>query len=128
MRIFDLSGMIHERAGDHCLLAELFHPETTAMGVACRYSLAHARVLAGEATIPHRLKSSTEIYYILSGEGVMHVDDEISKIRAGNLIYIPPGAIQWVENRSAKDLVFLAIVDPAWREEDEEILGQIPSI
>ncbi|MDO9540337.1 MAG: cupin domain-containing protein [Methanocalculus sp.] len=125
MRIFDLKQNEHERAGDLCLLAELFHPERTAPGVASRYSLAHAIILAGEATIPHRLKASSEVYYILSGRGVMHIDDEVAEIGVGQLVYIPPGAVQWVENRGDEDLVFLAIVDPAWREEDEEVISDM---
>jgi cytosine deaminase len=123
MRIFNLKKKEHERAGDNCLLVELFHPERTAPDVSCRYSLAHAIIPAGEATVPHRLKESSEVYYIISGRGVMHIEDETSGIGAGELVYIPPGAIQWVENRSDEDLVFLAIVDPAWREWDEEVFS-----
>ena len=122
MRIFDLKSNEHERAGDLCLLAELFHPKRTATGVTSRYSLAHAIVPAGEATSPHRLKTSSEVYYILSGRGMMHIDDEEAEIGAGQLVYIPPGAIQWFLNTGDDDLVFLAIVDPAWCEEDEDIM------
>lgn len=125
MRLFDLLQSQHERAGDLCLLAELFHPERTAHGVASRFSLAHAIIPAGEVTIPHRLKTSSEVYYILSGRGVMHIDDEVAEIGVGQLVYIPSGAVQWVLNNGDEDLLFLAIVDPAWREEDEEVISDM---
>jgi mannose-6-phosphate isomerase-like protein (cupin superfamily) len=52
----------------------------------------------------------------------MHVDDEAAAVHAGHAIYVPPGALQWIENSGATELAFLCIVDPAWREEDEELV------
>jgi mannose-6-phosphate isomerase-like protein (cupin superfamily) len=45
-------------------------------------------------------------------------------VRAGATIYIPPMAVQFIKNSGKTDLVFLAIVDPAWRLEDEEVLTE----
>lgn len=87
------------------------------------YSLAHAIVHPGDITLPHRLKTS-EVYSILEGEGVMHIDAETAPVRAGATVYIPPKAVQFIENSGKTDLVFLAIVDPAWRVEDEEVLTE----
>jgi mannose-6-phosphate isomerase-like protein (cupin superfamily) len=106
-------------AGDGSLLRELLHPDKAPVGV--RYSLAHARVGRRRATKRHRLESA-EVYYLLGGEGVMHIDGEKRAVRAGDTIYIPPGAIQHIENPGEADLVFLCIVDPAWQEVDEVIL------
>jgi mannose-6-phosphate isomerase-like protein (cupin superfamily) len=75
----------------------------------------------GGESLPHRLKTS-EVYYILEGEGVMRIDDEVAQVRAGQTVYIPPGAVQRIRNTGSEELVFLCIVDPAWRAEDEEIL------
>ena len=41
---------------------------------------------------------------------------------AGDTIYVPPGAPQFVLNTGVIPLVFLCIVDPAWRVEDEQVL------
>ena len=90
--------------------------------VAARYSLAHAKVKPGDVTFAHRLKSS-EVYYILEGEGEMFVNDEKEKVSAGHVVYIPPNSVQRIENTGADDLAFLCIVDPAWRAEDEELVG-----
>ena len=106
-------------AGDGSLLRQLLHPGK--LDVACRYSLAHATVKPGHATTPHRLKTS-EVYYILEGEGLMSIDGESQRVRPGQAICIPPRSTQYIENTGEADLLFLCIVDPAWREEDEEIL------
>jgi len=108
-------------AGDDSNLRELLHPEKSDLKI--HYSLAYAKVIAGQRTQPHRLASS-EVYYIMAGEGRMHVDDETVEVRAHCAIYIPPRAVQYIENTGSCDLEFLCIVDPAWRPEDEEILGR----
>lgn len=108
-------------AGDKSILRELLHPEKSDLEI--RYSLAHAKVLAGQKTQPHRLKTS-EVYYIVVGEGVMHVDDEAVQVGPSCAIYIPPRAVQYIENTGSCDLVFLCIVDPAWRPDDEEVLDR----
>lgn len=107
-------------AGDGSLLRELLHPDK--MEAETRYSLAHARVAPAEATRPHRLVAS-EVYYILAGCGRMFIDDESQVVGAGCAVYIPPGATQSIENAGDDDLIFLCIVDPAWREQDEEIVA-----
>lgn len=107
-------------AGDKSRLRELLHPERV-YSFAGRYSLAQALVKAGQATLKHRLLSD-EVYYILSGQGIMHVDRESEAVAAGDVIEIRPGSVQWIENVGRKDLIFLCIVDPAWNEADEEIL------
>ncbi len=110
-------------AGDRSLLRELLHPGKT--DIALRYSLAHAVVRMGQRTVPHRLAGS-EVYYVLEGRGTMHIDGESSEVLPGEAVYIPPGAAQHIENTGDGDLVFLCIVDPAWRAEDEEILKEPP--
>jgi mannose-6-phosphate isomerase-like protein (cupin superfamily) len=121
MFIRDLSDCPLFIAGDGTHLRELLHPDKAALVL--RYSLAHALVPPGEASQPHRLKTS-EVYYLLSGEGLMHIDQEAAPVRAGQAVYIPPGATQWIENTGPDNLTFLCIVDPAWRAEDEEVVAQ----
>lgn len=105
-------------AGDATLLRELLHPDKQA--IALRYSLAHAVVSPGQTSTPHALRTS-EVYYILSGVGEMHIDDEVREVEPGDAIYIPPGARQFIRNSGSEALVFLCMVDPAWRQEDEII-------
>lgn len=104
-------------AGDDSILHELLHPEKADLQI--RYSLAHAKVPPGRATKPHRLKAS-EVYYIITGHGLMHIDEERSEVGPECAVYIPPGSRQYIENTGDSDLIFLCIVDPSWRKEDEK--------
>jgi mannose-6-phosphate isomerase-like protein (cupin superfamily) len=113
---------LHSRAafiaGDGTHLREIIDPGI-APGI--RYSIAHASVEPGESSQLHLLVSS-EVYHILSGEGVMHIAGEEGPVVAGDTIYVPPGAPQFVRNTGVIPLVFLCIVDPAWHVEDEQVL------
>ncbi len=105
-------------AGDGTLLRELLHPDKQPLEL--RYSLAHAIVPVGQTSIPHSLKT-TEVYYILSGRGEMHINEEAHPVEPGDAIYIPPNARQYIENSGTEPLIFICIVDPAWRKEDETV-------
>jgi mannose-6-phosphate isomerase-like protein (cupin superfamily) len=78
-------------------------------------------VKPGDTTWRHRLKTS-EVYFILEGEGVMHIDGESSRVHSGSTVYMPPMAAQCITNSGKTDLVLICIVDPAWKKEDEEVL------
>jgi mannose-6-phosphate isomerase-like protein (cupin superfamily) len=107
-------------AGDGTRLRELFHPARE-YPFSGRFSLAHATLSAGDSSRKHRLKSS-EVYFVIEGRGEMHIDDQSAEISAGDAVEIPPGSVQWIVNTDRADLVFLCLVDPAWCEEDEEVL------
>ncbi len=123
--IKDISSLPSIVAGDGCILKEVLSPLRD--DVSLRYSLAHAEVKPGEKTALHTLKSS-EVYYIIAGEGVVSIDGANSSVRGGSVVYIKPGASQCIENTGTSDLVFLCIVDPAWKKEDEviEIIDKHP--
>ncbi len=107
-------------AGDATRLRELVNPFHDA-GFTAHYSLAHAIVEPGKKSTRHKMLTS-EVYYILEGSGTMHIDKESAHVGASDVISIPPGATQWIENTGGDPLIFLAIVDPAWRKEDEVVL------
>ncbi|WP_088892817.1 cupin domain-containing protein [Leptolyngbya ohadii] len=105
-------------AGDGTNLRELFHPDK--QPIELRYSLAHAIVPPGQVSLLHSLTTS-EVYYILSGTGEMHIDEETQVVEPGDAVYIPPNAKQYIANRGQEPLVFICIVDPAWRKQDETV-------
>ena len=105
-------------AGDDSLLRELLHPDKADLAI--RYSLAHAAVKPGQTSKPHKLKTS-EVYYILEGEGIIHINLESERVKPGQAIYIPPNSRQYIQNTGRTELKFLCIVDPAWRRKDEEV-------
>lgn len=119
MQVWHVDDCIEFAGGDDSRLRELFHPEKISLEL--NYSLARAVVDPGKTTKPHRLKGHSEVYYIMEGEGVMHIEEESSEVSAGHAIYIPPGAIQQIENTTNSPLVFLCIVEPAWRAENEAV-------
>lgn len=118
MFIRDLKDCEEFIAGDGSILRELLHPDKADLKL--RYSLAHAVVKPGQTTRPHRLRTS-EVYYIIEGTGIMHINEESAPVAPGQAIYTPPNARQRIRNTGASDLAFFCIVDPAWRKEDEEV-------
>ena len=119
MLIKDIKSIPEFTAGDDTILRVILHPDNEPLPIG--YSLAHARVKPGKVSYPHTLKS-TEVYYILEGEGQMHIDDESSGVVPGQAVFIPANSSQYIENTGNEDLVFLCIVNPAWKSEDEVIL------
>lgn len=109
-------------AGDSTILRELLHPDKQPLKL--RYSLAHAIVPIGQTSTPHSLKTS-EVYYILTGNGEMHIDGELQTVEPGDAVYIPPNAKQFIRNCGEEPLVFICIVDPAWNKEDETIYSSV---
>lgn len=120
MFVRELGNCPEFTAGDNTRLRELFNPLKD--DLALRYSLAHARVAPGGVTLLHRLATS-EVYYILEGEGEVEIDGEKRVVGPGAAVYIPPRAAQRIRNAGATEMVFVCIVDPAWRVEDEQVLG-----
>ena len=106
-------------AGDHTVLRELLHPARSSAQIG--YSLAYGQVMAGKRSKRHRLVSA-EVYYFISGEGCFWIEEQSAVVEAGSVVYVPPAATQWVENRGSTTLEFLCLVNPAWKVEDEEVL------
>lgn len=99
-------------AGDGSLLREILHPAKHAANI--RYSLAWAELKPKQKAKPHVL-TCAEVYYILKGEGLMHIDSDAETVRKDDTIYIPAGSVQFIENITDDHLHFLCIVDPAWQ-------------
>ncbi|MFA6271602.1 MAG: cupin domain-containing protein [Patescibacteria group bacterium] len=106
-------------AGDGAVLRELFNPNKDDIDIG--YSLAEAVIKVGTASKPHIMKTS-EVYYIMEGNGEMHVNEEVENVSAGQAVYIPPNSKQYIKNTGNVDLKFMCIVDPAWKQEDEELV------
>jgi mannose-6-phosphate isomerase-like protein (cupin superfamily) len=105
-------------AGDGTILRELLHADKHQFGG--RYSLAHAILPAGQVSYLHSL-ATNEVYYILSGNGMMEINGEQRSVTGGDCIVIPGGATQRLHNTSTEPILFLCIVDPAWQVADETV-------
>lgn len=90
-------------------------------------SIARARVAIGVTTRWHRLEGIAERYVILEGQGLAEIADLAAQaVRPGDVVRIPPGARQRIQNTGTQDLVFLAICTPRFRWEAYEDIDSIP--
>ncbi len=119
MKVVRLKNCPEFIAGDNSRLKEILNPRKEKLKLT--YSLAYAMVKPGKKTLRHRLKY-TEVYFIMKGRGIMHINKKKENVNAGDTIYIPPGSIQYIENSGRKLLEFICIVEPAWQPECEEVL------
>lgn len=122
MLIKDIKKSSYFDAVDETILLELLHPKNDK--VKMDFSIAHAVLKPGKSSLPHVLKESIEVYYILEGTGQIHIDLEIETVEAGQAIYIPSKKKQWIKNIGKDDLYFLCIVAPPWRGDDEELCNE----
>jgi mannose-6-phosphate isomerase-like protein (cupin superfamily) len=89
------------------------------------FSIALAILKPGKSSLPHRMKSSVEIYFILEGKAHMHIENDSEIVEPDQTIYIPPRSVQWIENIGNSDLKFLCMVSPPWKAEDEELVNNV---
>lgn len=122
MIIKDIRSCEYSRVMDETFLCELLHPDKEDKKLNINLSIAHAILGMEESSLPHKLKTSVEIYYILEGKGIMHIDNEAEEVQQGQIIYIPANSTQYIENIGNEELKFLCIVNPMWKEEDEELV------
>lgn len=87
-------------------------------------SLAEAVVPPGGRTQIHRHHRTEEIYWIISGTGVMWMDGHQRSIGPGDAIAIPPGVLHGLINPSNEPLRLLCCCAPGYEHEDTELLGQ----
>ena len=66
----------------------------------------------------HYHKHTAEYYFVLSGEGEMHLDGDIVPVRAGHTISIPPG----VKHCARGNLKIVNVVVPPFDPADEYLV------
>jgi mannose-6-phosphate isomerase-like protein (cupin superfamily) len=91
-----------------CYIIELSNgPEDTEV------SIARARMEPGVTTRWHRLKGTSERYYIIEGKGIVEVGKQPpQEVSTGDVVLIPPMCRQRIANIGSEDLIFLAICTP----------------
>jgi len=60
----------------------------------------------------HTHGTTEQIYYILSGKGVMTLGDRRVVVEPHTAIYIPPTVVHAIENTGLEDLVFVVVSAP----------------
>ncbi len=92
---------------------------TTAPITQC--SLAEETLPPGKTVTPHIHEVLEEIYYILSGFGVMTIGEESQAVSAGDAIYIPKNNLHLLTNTGAEDMKILLVCGPAFYFADHRI-------
>jgi quercetin dioxygenase-like cupin family protein len=60
----------------------------------------------------HSHKVQEQVYHVIEGEGLMHVDGKDHVVRKHDFIFLPPGVEHAISNSGLVDLVFLVITSP----------------
>ena len=98
---------------EHCYITELSNtPDDPDV------SIARARVEPGVTTRWHRLKGTSERYFIHSGRGLVEIGEQPpQEVTAGDIVFIPPMCRQRITNIGTEDLIFLAICSPRFTQD-----------
>lgn len=98
---------------------------TTAPITQC--SLAEETLPPGKTVTPHHHEVLEEIYYILSGSGVMTIGNEAKMVSAGDAIYIPIHHRHTLTNTGNEEMKILLVCGPAFYFEDHRISATNPA-
>ena len=82
-------------------------------------SLAEEMLPPGCTVTPHYHREIEEIYYVVSGRGVMTVGDEISEVNAGDAVYVPRGRRHTLQNIGSEPIKLILVCGPAFFYEDQ---------
>jgi mannose-6-phosphate isomerase-like protein (cupin superfamily) len=75
--------------------------------------LAIANLAPGKEIDTH-VDPMEEIYFVLSGAGIMHVDEDSRRVGPGDATWIPAGSSHSLLNNGKEDLVILVVASPNW--------------
>jgi len=82
-------------------------------------SLAEEMLPPGCAVTPHHHRDIEEIYYLVSGRGLMTVGDEIQEVNAGDAVYVPRGHRHTLQNTGTETIKLILVCGPAFFYEDQ---------
>jgi mannose-6-phosphate isomerase-like protein (cupin superfamily) len=107
-KIVKADSLTESAIPEGCFISELCNePEDTGV------SIALARVKVGTKTQTHYLEGVDERYLIVAGKGRVEVDGvPPTEVEAGDLVIIPAGKKQHIENSGDTDLLFYCICTP----------------
>lgn len=59
----------------------------------------------------HSHPGKDEVYFFISGEGEIQINEEKKKVSSGDIVLIPHGAFHKVFNQGNKDLTFICVFE-----------------
>jgi len=118
------NNQIHQSAVDGTNLAEIIHPLHHPADPKTSYSLSHVFLKPRKKSQSHRLLKSIETYIIISGHGIITVNNEEEVVSPGSVIVVPKNSAQHIRNSGKKTLEFYCIVSPPWQK-DQDVLIEL---
>jgi mannose-6-phosphate isomerase-like protein (cupin superfamily) len=106
---------------DGSVIRELMHPGQNGV---VNQSLAEATVAPNQKTRLHKHRTSEELYFITSGQGLMTLGEQQFMVGEGDTVCIPAGTPHCVENTGNLSLVILCSCAPAYDHDDTDLLGE----
>ena len=82
-------------------------------------SLAEEMLPPGCSVRPHYHRDLEEIYYVVSGNGIMTVGEKSREVSAGDAVYIPKGHCHSLKNTGAESIRLILVCGPAFYYEDQ---------
>lgn len=103
-------------AQDGAVVREIVSPRNSS---AKNQSLAEVTIPPGTTIQEHYHEKAEEIYYIVSGEGLMTIDGEQTTVSAQDAVIILPGQRHKIGNSGTEDLVMIVNCAPSYSDEDQ---------
>lgn len=72
-----------------------------------RLTLGHTTIYPTGSTTGHAHSDMEEVYYVVSGKGVMVVGEDRYEVSGGDALYVPPGEFHTTEQRGNAPLVLV---------------------
>jgi mannose-6-phosphate isomerase-like protein (cupin superfamily) len=60
----------------------------------------------------HSHKVQEQVYHVLDGEGLLEIDGQKRVVRAGTVVFLPPGVEHAIYNTGMVDLTFIVVTSP----------------
>ena len=103
---------------DGSRILELIRPEREGSR---NLSLARAVIESGCSTLRHRHVKTEEVYYVLSGQGMLEIGGEVEEVGPGDARLIVPGDAHRVTATGIEPLVILCACSPPYEHNDTQV-------
>ena len=74
------------------------------------YRISMYQPMAHVALHSHEIQE--QVYHVLEGEGLMHIDGKVRVVTKHDVIFLPPGVKHDIANTGLSDLVFIVVTSP----------------
>lgn len=91
-------------------------------------SLAEARIPVGGATQRHFHPEAEEIYFLTHGLARIEINGEVSDLKTGDAVAIPPGLPHQIWNRGEEVLRFLCCCAPGYEHDDTVMVDDTANV